>query len=153
MTPRRWLAHCNRPLSNILDQTLGAKWRSNLDLLQKLAPGGQVDTALAQRISEAKRVNKVRLADVIRRQTGIMVSPDSLFDVQIKRVHEYKRQLLNLLHVVARYQAILANPEKNGRLVRSFLRAKLLVLTLRQKVLFVWHTILVVRSIVIHGWG
>ena len=112
VTPRRWLAHCNRPLSNILDQTLGAKWRSNLDLLQKLAPGGQVDTALAQRISEAKRVNKVRLADVIRRKTGIMVSPDSLFDVQIKRVHEYKRQLLNLLHVVARYQAILANPEK-----------------------------------------
>jgi starch phosphorylase len=58
-----------------------------------------------------KRANKVRLAHYIASSTGVQVSPDSLFDVQVKRIHEYKRQLLNVLHVVSRYQAILANPE------------------------------------------
>ena len=112
VTPRRWLAHCNLPLTKILDETLGTTWRTNLDDLQKLAPNGIVDPQLARAVQKAKLDNKARLAEVIRRQTGIMVSPDSLFDVQIKRIHEYKRQLLNLLHVVARYQAILADPDK-----------------------------------------
>ena len=58
----------------------------------------------------AKRANKERLAALVRRELGIAIDPASLFDVQIKRIHEYKRQLLNVLHVVARYQAIVANP-------------------------------------------
>ncbi|MFZ4480972.1 MAG: glycogen/starch/alpha-glucan phosphorylase [Rhodoferax sp.] len=111
VTPRRWLAQANPPLSGLLDTALGPKWRLDLDQLQKLKDR-KSDPEFQQAFMAAKRANKIRLAHAIELGTGIRVSPDSLFDVQVKRIHEYKRQLLNLLHVVSRYQAILADPDR-----------------------------------------
>ncbi|MBB5206172.1 starch phosphorylase [Inhella inkyongensis] len=109
VTPRRWLAQANPALSSLLDETLGEGWRTDLSELKKLAKkAGQLK--LQKAFQQVKRANKEKLAARIRMETGLVVSPDSLFDVQIKRIHEYKRQLLNILHVIARYQAIVANP-------------------------------------------
>ncbi len=109
VTPRRWLAQANPGLAALLDDTLGRAWRLDLDQLQRLCSLRE-DPALRVRFAAVKHANKDRLATYIERTTGITVNPQSLFDVQVKRIHEYKRQLLNLLHVVARYQAILADP-------------------------------------------
>ncbi len=112
VTPRRWLAQCNPALSTVLTKQLGTDWPTQLDDLgQLIGKGGKVAASLVKAVQAAKRSNKVRLAELIRRELGITVSPDSLFDVQVKRIHEYKRQLLNLLHVIARYQAIVADPQ------------------------------------------
>ena len=110
VTPRRWLAQANPDLSTVLDKHLGQAWRQDLAHLQTLAPLAKKAKVVAE-VQAAKRANKLRLAERIRRDLGLVVNPDSLFDVQVKRIHEYKRQLLNLLHVVARYQAIIANPD------------------------------------------
>ena len=110
VTPRRWLAQANPQLASLLDETLGSRWRLDLDQLQQLGKH-RADTDFQSKFMAIKRANKARLAAYIARTTGISVSPDSLFDVQVKRIHEYKRQLLNVLHVVTRYQAILANPK------------------------------------------
>ncbi len=109
VTPRRWLAQANPGLAGLLDRTLGAKWRLDLDQLQALRDQ-RGNAAFREEFMAIKRANKARLAEHIARTTGIAVDPASLFDVQVKRIHEYKRQLLNLLHVVSRYQAILAHP-------------------------------------------
>ena len=109
VTPRRWLMQSNPGLSALIDQTIGTSWRQDMNQLQGLRTQA-ADTRLGAEFLQIKRDNKLRLAEVIRREVGVWVQPDSLFDVQIKRIHEYKRQLLNVLHVVARYQAILANP-------------------------------------------
>jgi starch phosphorylase len=109
VTPRRWLAQANPGLATLLDGTLGDGWRLDLDRLQGLAAHRE-DASFQQAFVAVKRANKARLAQEILRSTGVAVDPASLFDVQVKRIHEYKRQLLNVLHVVTRYQAILANP-------------------------------------------
>jgi starch phosphorylase len=109
VTPRRWLEQANPALSQVLDHAIGSGWRRDLMQLQALAPLAG-DEMLQRAVAQAKRDNKQRLARHIRRELGLVVDPGSLFDVQIKRIHEYKRQLLNVLHVVARYQAIVANP-------------------------------------------
>ena len=110
VTPRRWLQQANPGLAEVLDGAIGADWRRDLAGLSALrAKAGQ--KALGQRVAAVKRANKARLAALVRAQLGIEIDPASLFDVQVKRIHEYKRQLLNLLHVVARYQAMLAQPE------------------------------------------
>jgi starch phosphorylase len=110
VTPRRWLAQANPGLAALLDRTLGPAWRRDLDALRGLAAHA-ASPALREEFLAVKRHNKERLAALIQRHTGIAVDPASLFDVQVKRIHEYKRQLLNVLHVVARYQAILAAPQ------------------------------------------
>ena len=110
VTPRRWLAQANTGLAELLDDTLGTSWRLDLDQLKRL-DGVRGDTTFASKFRTIKRDNKVRLASHIERTTGIKVNPDSLFDVQVKRIHEYKRQLLNVFHVISRYQAILANAD------------------------------------------
>ncbi len=112
VTPRRWLMQANPTLSALIDRQLGSDWRGDLSALSKLSPLAE-NAALGAELQAVKRSNKVALADYVRRELGIVINPDSLFDVQIKRVHEYKRQLLNVLHVVARYQAIIANPNGN----------------------------------------
>ncbi|HZE92938.1 MAG TPA: glycogen/starch/alpha-glucan family phosphorylase, partial [Rhizobacter sp.] len=112
VTPRRWLAQANPGLSALLDQTLGTGWRLDLDQLGQLKSHAGSE-AFRIKFADVKRANKKRLAAHIARSTGIQVNPDSLFDVQVKRIHEYKRQLLNVLHVVTRYQAILAKPNAN----------------------------------------
>ena len=109
VTPRRWLAQANPGLSQLLDETLGNGWRLDLDQLKRLDEH-RTDAAFCEQFMVVKRANKARLAAYIERTSGIRISPDSLFDVQVKRIHEYKRQLLNVLHVVTRYHAILANP-------------------------------------------
>ena len=109
VTPRRWLAQANHGLAGLLDESLGTGWRLHLDQLHRLREFTN-DGAFQTRFGAIKRANKERLAALIQRSTGIVVDPASLFDVQVKRIHEYKRQLLNVLHVVTRYQAILANP-------------------------------------------
>ena len=109
VTPRRWVCQANPPLAALLDGRLGRDWRTHLDRLGELAPHAE-DSALRSAVQVAKRRNKERLAQRIRRDLGLVVDPASLFDVQVKRIHEYKRQLLNAIHVVARYQAILADP-------------------------------------------
>ena len=110
VTPRRWLAQANPGLSALLDDTLGTGWRLDLEQLAGLRAHTK-NKEFQQRFAAVKRENKQRLARLILDTTGIVVSPDSLFDVQVKRIHEYKRQLLNVLHVVTRYLAILADPD------------------------------------------
>ncbi len=112
VTPRRWLMQANPPLATLLDRHLGAGWRSDLDRLGDLAACA-TDTTLQADLLAAKRANKSRLSDLIGRQLRVAVDPDSLFDVHVKRIHEYKRQLLNLLHTVARYQAIVDEPNRD----------------------------------------
>ncbi len=109
VTPRRWLAQANPGLAALLDATLGTDWRLDLTRLRALNEHAG-DAAFRDRFSIVKQANKARLAALIERDCGIVIDPASLFDVQVKRIHEYKRQLLNLLHVVTRYQAILADP-------------------------------------------
>jgi len=109
VTPRRWLAQANPGLSSLLDDTLGKGWRHNLEHLSGLR-AHQDQAGFQSAFMAVKQANKQRLARYIQNTTGITVNPNSLFDVQVKRIHEYKRQLLNLLHVVWRYQSILASP-------------------------------------------
>ena len=109
VTPRRWLKMSNRPLSALITKTIGEGWEADLDLLRGLEPHCEKPAFLAE-FDAAKRANKVALADWINTECGVTVSPDALFDVQIKRIHEYKRQLLNILQTVAHYQRIKADP-------------------------------------------
>ena len=109
VTPRRWLAQANPSLASLIDSSIGSGWRLDLDQLKRLLPHADRED-FAQAFMAVKHANKVRLAEHIRTSTGVVVDPASLFDVQVKRIHEYKRQLLNLLQVVARYQAMLADP-------------------------------------------
>ncbi|HUN94379.1 MAG TPA: glycogen/starch/alpha-glucan phosphorylase [Burkholderiaceae bacterium] len=109
VTPRRWVAQANPPLAALLDRRIGEGWRRDLGRLQDLA-GSADDAELQAAVAAAKRANKVALATRLRTELGIDVDVDSLFDVQAKRFHEYKRQLLNILQVVARYQRIIAAP-------------------------------------------
>jgi len=112
VTPRRWLAQSNPGLSTLIESRIGSGWRLNLDQLTRLRPLAD-DEGFRAAFSAVKLANKRRLAAHILASTGLAVDPGSLFDVQVKRIHEYKRQLLNLLHVVTRYQDILANPGKD----------------------------------------
>ncbi|NDE00489.1 MAG: glycogen/starch/alpha-glucan phosphorylase [Gammaproteobacteria bacterium] len=109
VTPRRWLAGANPELSALLDGCIGTQWRIRLELLSGLRKRAE-DASFRSAFMAVKRRNKQRLAALIEREVGVTVDPDSLFDVQVKRIHEYKRQLLNVLHVVTRYQAMLADP-------------------------------------------
>ncbi len=109
VTPRRWLAQANPGLASLVDSTIGDGWRLDLDQLARLKEHAERAEFRAAFLA-VKQANKRRLADYIQAVTGIAADPASLFDVQVKRIHEYKRQLLNVLQVVARYQAIVADP-------------------------------------------
>ena len=109
ITPRRWLKACNRELSALIDRTIGDDWPRDLDRLRELEPHA-ADSGWREEFMTIKHRNKERLAKMIRNRCGIDVDPASLFDVQIKRLHEYKRQHLNLLNIVAQYRRLLNNP-------------------------------------------
>ena len=109
VTPRRWLKMCNRPLAGLITKTIGPGWEDDLDRLKGLDPFAS-DAAFRAEFDAAKRANKVALGAWIKAERGITVSPDALFDVQIKRIHEYKRQLLNILQTVAHWNRIKTNP-------------------------------------------
>ena len=112
VTPRRWLALANPPLASVLDDSIGQTWRTDLSQLSELKQNVDYPSFL-QALQKAKLENKRRLAVYIARQLNTVVNAASMFDVQIKRIHEYKRQLLNVLHVITRYNRILAEPERD----------------------------------------
>jgi starch phosphorylase len=106
---RRWLKQSNPGLSALLTERLGSCWENDLEELGRLT-GAADDAEFRRQFRGIKRTNKERLADEIMRRTGVELNLNSLFDVQVKRIHEYKRQLLNLLYVVTRYRRIRENP-------------------------------------------
>jgi starch phosphorylase len=109
VTPRRWLRAANPGLSALIDARLGRGWENELERLGELLPLAE-DAAFLERFRAVKRENKQRLAREIQHQLGITLDPDAMFDVQIKRIHEYKRQLLNVLHVITRYHRMRQDP-------------------------------------------
>jgi starch phosphorylase len=117
---RRWLKQSNPGLSALLTQRLGFSWENDLEELSRLT-GAADEPEFLRHFRGIKRTNKQRLADEVMRRTGVELDIDSMFDVQVKRIHEYKRQLLNLLYVVARYRRIQRDPR--GVVPRSVLFA------------------------------
>ena len=112
VTPRRWLAVANPKLAALFDQYIGSEWRCDLSQIEKLkafADKGEFKRAVA----DIKYDNKVKLAQYVKKTLNIDLDPHALFDVQVKRIHEYKRQMLNVLHIIARYNEMLAHPEKD----------------------------------------
>jgi starch phosphorylase len=99
VTQRRWLSHCNPTLASLLDESVGAEWVQDMSLLEKLAPLAK-NAEFCNRWQEVRRVNRQALAQLVFERTGVQATPDMLMDVQVKRIHEYKRQLLCVLHVV-----------------------------------------------------
>jgi starch phosphorylase len=105
VTPRRWLLHANRPLAHLITKAIGDGWIRDLNELRRLELFID-DGSLLERLDAVKGRNKLALAKLTMDLTEVAVDPESMFDVQVKRIHEYKRQLLNILHVVHRYWAI-----------------------------------------------
>lgn len=110
ITQRRFLLHGNPLLADWVTKKIGNDWITNLPAIEKLKPFA-TDKKAQKEFMDIKYKNKVRLAEYIKNKNGIDVSPDSIFDVQVKRLHEYKRQLLNILHVMYLYNELKANPE------------------------------------------
>jgi glycogen phosphorylase len=109
VTPRRWLRLCNPALAKVITGAIGDSWITDLDQLQKLKPLAD-DKKFRDEFRQAKREAKIRFTDWLKSATGEIVDPDSIFDCQVKRIHEYKRQLLNALRVVVLYQRLRENP-------------------------------------------
>ncbi|MGF7161717.1 starch phosphorylase [Rhodoligotrophos appendicifer] len=135
ITPRRWLAQANHALSALIDEKIGSTWRSDLARLSQLE-AFSTDVDFCARLRDIKQANKLALANLIHDRLGVHVDPASMFDVQVKRIHEYKRQLLNLIGVVARWNAIRAEPEKDwvprtvvmaGKAASAYHMAKLII--------------------------
>ncbi len=135
ITPRRWLMQCNPGLTKLISERIGPDFLDDIDKLKGLLAHAE-DPGFQQQFAAVKLENKKRLAKLIKDRTGIVVSPDALFDVQIKRIHEYKRQLLNIIHAVALYAEIRAHPERNwvprvkifaGKAAPSYWNAKLII--------------------------
>jgi starch phosphorylase len=135
ITFRRWLMECNPDLADIIRSILGDRGLDDYHALKGLAAHAD-DSSLQERVAQARRTRKAALARVIADQLNLRVDPEAMFDVQVKRIHEYKRQLLNLLETVARYNAIRANPTIDfaprvkifsGKAAASYVQAKLII--------------------------
>jgi starch phosphorylase len=105
VTQRRWLAHCNPGLRDLLDETIGNEWKMDLTKIADLAPYAD-DAEFRKRWKAVKQANKKRFSEYVEKNTGVHFDTSALFDVQVKRIHEYKRQLLNVLHAVHLYDRI-----------------------------------------------
>ncbi|WP_421759373.1 glycogen/starch/alpha-glucan phosphorylase [Devosia sp.] len=135
VTPRRWLMQCNPGLTSLVAERIGPDFQDNMDLLVGLDKHAD-DPLFQERFAAVKRANKEDLAKIIKERLGVVVSPDALFDVQVKRIHEYKRQLLNIIEAVAQYSMIRAHPEKDwvprvkifaGKAAPGYWNAKLII--------------------------
>jgi glycogen phosphorylase len=135
ITQRRWLLMANPPLAALVTEELGSSWLTNLDALRPLALRSD-DAEFMQRFAEVRQLAKRRTVSALEREYGIRIDPNSLFDVQVKRIHEYKRQLLNLMHVIHLHQELLDNPDAisnprtflvGGKAYPSYELAKLVV--------------------------
>jgi len=110
VTPRRWIAHANPLMTELITEQIGDEWISDLSHIRYLKDCAEAEnTEFHQRWFSAKLANKIRLAELVKDKTGVIFDPSAMFDVQVKRIHEYKRQLLNVLHVIHLYVRI-----KNG---------------------------------------
>ncbi|HEX8874293.1 MAG TPA: glycogen/starch/alpha-glucan phosphorylase, partial [Nitrosospira sp.] len=135
ITPRRWLDQANRRLTELIISRIGSGWIKDLSQLKRLIPLVD-DASFRKEFAAAKRADKERLVALVKRKLHIDISADSLFDVQIKRIHEYKRQLLNMLHVVTLYNRIRHNPNAEyvprtvifgGKAAPGYTQAKLII--------------------------
>ncbi len=135
VTPRRWLALCNPGLRDLLNETIGDEWVRELGELERLAPLAE-DAAFRARWHEVKQENKRRLADVVEQLCRVEFPLEAMFDVQVKRIHEYKRQLLNVLHVIHLYNRIKRGDTKEwtprcvlfgGKAAPGYMMAKLII--------------------------
>jgi len=135
ITPRRWLFQANEGLTKLICETIGDEVLDNIDLLTELNKFAE-DGAFQTRFAEVKHANKVRLTREIQARMGLRVDPSAMFDVQVKRIHEYKRQLLNILEAVSVYNQIRSHPERNwvprvkifgGKAAASYWQAKLII--------------------------
>ncbi|MFW5426428.1 MAG: glycogen/starch/alpha-glucan phosphorylase [Methylophagaceae bacterium] len=105
VTQRRWMAWCNPTLTELITETIGEQWVTDLDQLKKLTPFAN-SSAFQKKWNSVKKSNKQRLADLVKQSCGVTFDTDAIFDIQVKRIHEYKRQLLNVLHVIHLYDRI-----------------------------------------------
>ncbi len=135
ITPRRWLQQCNPGLTALIREAIGDAFLDDAEALAALAPFAD-DAGFRERFAAIKRSNKATLADQLRERMKLRVDPDGLFDVQIKRIHEYKRQLLGLVETVALYDQIRSHPERDwvprvkvfaGKAASSYHNAKLVI--------------------------
>jgi starch phosphorylase len=135
VTPRRWMALSNPELFNLISSKIGDSWLCHEDELRKLEPFAE-DPEFRSRWRQVKYARKQQLATMIQERTGMTVSPDTMFDVQVKRIHEYKRQLLNLLHVIALYNRLKHDPHApitprtvifGGKAAPGYYMAKLII--------------------------
>jgi starch phosphorylase len=135
VTPRRWLLHANRPLASLITRAIGDGWIRDLDELRRLELFVD-DAGLIERLEMVKSRNKLALSQLTKELTGIIVDPNSMFDVQVKRMHEYKRQLLNILHVIDRYWQLVEDQKQPlaprtfffaGKAAPGYFMAKLII--------------------------
>ena len=135
ITQRRWLKLCNPRLSSLIDSRIGPSWTTDLFALKKLIPIAD-DPSFQKEWREVKKQNKIFLSDYILTHNKIVVNPDSIFDCHVKRMHEYKRQLLNVLHVITLYNRIISKTEKHnvprtvifgGKAAPGYYMAKLII--------------------------
>lgn len=109
ITQRRWLGHCNPGLSDLVTEKIGNDWLKDLSSIKDLEKYAD-DKEFQKRFMEIKKANKIKVAEYVKANMGIEIDPNSIFDIQVKRLHEYKRQLMNILHVLYLYNQIKANP-------------------------------------------
>jgi len=135
VTPRRWLMQCNPELTSLLRETIGDAFLDDTEALAELAPFAE-DAAFRDKFRAVKQVKKDSLAALLKERMGLRIDPTALFDVQIKRIHEYKRQLLNIVEAVALYDQIRSHPERDwqprvklfgGKAAPSYHNAKLII--------------------------
>ncbi len=135
VTPRRWLLQANPPLSALITEAIGPGWVTDLERLRELVPLAE-DSEFRMRWARAKLDNKKRFARYVLRKVNMGVNPKTMFDVQVKRMHEYKRQLLNVMHVVAQYNRIREDPGAHhtprtvffgGKAAPGYQQAKLII--------------------------
>ena len=136
ITPRRWLIQCNPGLTGLAREAIGDGFLDDINAARRTSTPSPTTPRSARRFAAVKRANKERLATLVGERLGIRLDPSALFDIQIKRIHEYKRQLLNIIEAVALYDQIRSHPERDwmprvkffgGKAAPSYHNAKLII--------------------------